>query len=138
MCRRYAPVKDGVAERANVALAAEELVPNLICEGLRLRVGREADLARRATQGECDDLACGLTLLDILGHERAVGQVRARVGVVVPFVANLSRTAVSFADVVVQTRVAQTLAKSMTGSPPSPRKMYKKAIGNTSMVVSLQ
>ena len=68
----HVPVEDRIAEGANAARATEEQVPDLVRETFRLRVRREAHLARRAAQGKRDDLARGLTRLDILREEGAV------------------------------------------------------------------
>ena len=83
-------IKDDISEWARGALAAQEEVPHLRREGLRLRVRGEADLARRAAQTERDQLSLGLARLDIFRHcRRAVRECCAREHGVVPLVASL-------------------------------------------------
>lgn len=63
----------------------------MVREGLRLRVGGKADLAGRAAERERDELARGLARLNVLRHARAVREVRAGEGALVPLVAGLEK-----------------------------------------------
>ena len=61
----HSPIENSIAERTRRAASTEEDVPDGVGELLCLRRRREASGASRTTQADSDDLALGLTELDV-------------------------------------------------------------------------
>ena len=136
-------VKNDIAKRTNGTFSAQEQVENLRGEGFRLRVRGEANLAGGAAQTQSHKFALGLAELNVRRHGRsAVRQRGTREHWVVPLAACLvwrsQQDALCTVGEGERRKVATrlTFEKSMTGSPPVPRKIYKNASGITSTVSS--
>ena len=66
------PIKDGITEGTGGAGTTEEQVPESVSERGGLRVGAEGVRDVGTTEGDGDDLALGLAVLDVLRQELAV------------------------------------------------------------------
>jgi hypothetical protein len=129
--------------------AHQEEIPDQISEPLRLRVGREARGARRASKADRHNLALrnvkfslrfresryeavylALARLDIRRKEAAVRQVAAGEDRVVGITAGLMCLS---ANGVLNRQRKLTLAKFTSGRPPGPKKTSKNASGKASI-----
>ena len=88
---RYKPVEDSAAEGTSAARSPEEQVPDGVTKSGRLCGRGEAGTTSSTTKGDGNDLALGLTSLDVRRQERAVGQVGARKDRVARRAANLCK-----------------------------------------------
>lgn len=92
-CRIFdSPIQDSIAKRPNTSIASQKCIPYLGREVLRLRLVHETHAAVRTTKRDRHNLALCLARLDVLGHERAVGKLRAREDAVLVRVADLRRS----------------------------------------------
>ena len=74
------PIENGGAEGTGRAGTTKEQVPDLVSELLGLGVGCEGIVGAVTTEGEGDDLALGLAVLDALSKSLAVQEGRAGKG----------------------------------------------------------
>ena len=85
----HAPIQDSVSERTRRAAAAEEQVPDGICERLRLAIRRKADRPCGTSEAEGHNFPLRLARLDIRPYRRTDREIRARKSGVVGRVADL-------------------------------------------------
>lgn len=126
-----------ITKRSGIRCSSQKQIPNKGRKFRCLSIRSETSTSSRSPHTESDDLASGLTGLNISGHELTIGQLASGEYWVVGAATDLVKgCTVSVELENGNEQSLHTLAKLISGKPPVPKNTSKNANGKTSTVSS--
>lgn len=134
---RRTNITHSISKRSRIRCTSQKQIPNKRRKFRCLSIRSETSTSSRSSHTEGNNLASGLTGLNLSGHELTIGQLSSGEYWVVGVAADLVEgCTISIEGENGDELSIHTLAKLISGKPPVPKKTSRNANGKTSTVSS--